>query len=196
VYAPFERFCRFLNASVRVFSTACDSASITQLFPSNCRPFSFIFNRGNRKVGWVLFPSYIRWWKRKCEKVRFCYATTNFFIAKVRAEVFVHFHAVAVKRHSSKRNWLSGHSGRIYCEQFPWCRRKWWTCPWLSSSSVSPFSFSVSLDFPCKVHAFFPERLCNLFQGLSRAFSEICHPLSDPSRYLIRSEIVALNEGT
>jgi hypothetical protein len=34
---------------VRVFSTACDSASIITVV-SKWRPFSFIFNRGNRKV--------------------------------------------------------------------------------------------------------------------------------------------------
>jgi hypothetical protein len=33
----------------------------------------------------------------------FCY-----FVAKVRGEVFAHFHAVAVKRHSSMWNWLFG----------------------------------------------------------------------------------------
>jgi hypothetical protein len=33
---------------------------------------------------------------------------------------------------------------------------------------------SVSLDFPCTVHAFFPERLSNRCQGLCHTFSELC----------------------
>jgi hypothetical protein len=53
----YQRFCHFLNASwksysVRVFSTACDSATITS-FVSKWWFFSFIFNQGNRKVGLV-----------------------------------------------------------------------------------------------------------------------------------------------
>jgi hypothetical protein len=35
-----------------MFSTACDSASITSVV-SKWQPFSFILNRGNRKVGWL-----------------------------------------------------------------------------------------------------------------------------------------------
>jgi hypothetical protein len=31
-------------------------------------------------------------------------ATASSFVAKVRGEVFAHFHVVAVKRHSSMRN--------------------------------------------------------------------------------------------
>jgi hypothetical protein len=62
------------------------------------------------------------------------------------------------------------------------------------SSSVSPLSVSVSFNFPCTAHAFFPERLSNHFQGLRRTFSEICAkcdavPLSDPSRNHIRPDI-------
>jgi hypothetical protein len=41
------------SCSVRLFSTACDSASITSIV-SKWRPFSFIFSRGKqRNVGWV-----------------------------------------------------------------------------------------------------------------------------------------------
>jgi hypothetical protein len=36
---------------------------------------------------------------------------------------------------------------------------------------LSPFSVSVSLNFPCTAHAFFPERLFNNCQGLRRNFS-------------------------
>jgi hypothetical protein len=41
-------------------------------------------------------------------------------------------------------------------------------------SPVSPFSVSVSLDFACTAHAFFPERLFNHCQGLCGTSSEIC----------------------
>jgi hypothetical protein len=49
----YQRFCHFLNASwkscsVRVFSIACDSATITSIV-SKWRPFNFIFNRRNRE---------------------------------------------------------------------------------------------------------------------------------------------------
>jgi hypothetical protein len=53
----------FLNAywkscSVSVFSTACDSASITS-FVSKWWSFTFIFDLGNRKIGWVGDDSYV-----------------------------------------------------------------------------------------------------------------------------------------
>jgi hypothetical protein len=46
------------------------------------------------------------------------------------------------------------------------------------------FSVSVSLDFPCTAHAFFPESLSNHCQDLHRTYPEICTkfdavPLSD-----------------
>jgi hypothetical protein len=43
---------------VRVFSTACDSASITSIV-SKWRSFSFILNQGNRKVGCVENDSHV-----------------------------------------------------------------------------------------------------------------------------------------
>jgi hypothetical protein len=105
---------------------------------------------------------------------------------KFGGEVFAYFHAVAVKRHNSIRNWLFGLPGRILCEQSP-CQIKWWACSWLCSSPVSPYSVSVSLDFQCTAHAFYPERLSNHCQGLRLTFYEICikfdaHSQSDLSR--------------
>jgi hypothetical protein len=55
-------------------------------------------------------------------------ATASPFVTKFQGEVFIHFHAVAVKRHSSIRNWLFGLPGGILCEQSPWCQRKRWAC--------------------------------------------------------------------
>jgi hypothetical protein len=112
------------------------------------------------------------------------------FVGKVRGEIFAHLHGVSVKRHSSMRNWLFVLSERIICEHSPWCQRKWWA----RSSPVSSFSVSVSLDFPCAVHAFFPEHLSNHCQGFHQTFSEICTkfdtvPLSNPLRNLIKPDI-------
>jgi hypothetical protein len=69
------------------------------------------------------FLSNIPLWKRKCETVCCCDATASSFIAKVRGKVFAHFHTVAIKHHSSLRNWLVGLPGRILCEQSPSCKK-------------------------------------------------------------------------
>jgi hypothetical protein len=55
------------------------------------------------------------------------------------------------------------------------------------------FSVSVSLDFPCTTHAFFPKCLFNHCQGLHHTFCEIHTefgdvPLSDPSRNQLRPD--------
>jgi hypothetical protein len=52
--------------------------------------------------------------------------------------------------------------------------KKWWAYSQLCSSLFSPFLVSVSLDFLCMAHAFFPERLSNHCQDLHRNLSEIC----------------------
>jgi hypothetical protein len=66
-------------------------------------------------------------------------------------------------------------------------KKKWWARSWLRFSPVSPFPVSVSLDFPCTAHAFFPERLSIRCQGLCRSLPEICTefdavPFSDTSQ--------------
>jgi hypothetical protein len=53
VYASLPTLLLFLNAfwkwfSVKVFSTAYDSVSITSI-ATKWRPFSFLFNRGNKE---------------------------------------------------------------------------------------------------------------------------------------------------
>jgi hypothetical protein len=85
------------------------------------------------------------------------------------------------------QNWQFGLPGRILFEQSFWCQIKWWACSWLCSSTVSQFSVSVNLNFPCGAHGFFPERLSNHCQGLCCTFSEMytnfyAVPVSDPSR--------------
>jgi hypothetical protein len=58
-----------------------------------------------RKVSWVENDSHVNFGQKLlCEAVLCRDATASPFIAKVRDEVFAHFHAVAVKRHSNMRN--------------------------------------------------------------------------------------------
>jgi hypothetical protein len=137
------------------------------------------------------------WWKWKRETVRCPEATASSFVTKVQGEVFTHFHTVAVKCHSSMRNWLFGLSGWILCEQSPWCQRKLWACSWFCFSPASPFMVSVSLEMPfkhlCTAHAFFPEHLSNRCHGFHLTFSEICTKfdavyLLDPSWNCMRPD--------
>jgi hypothetical protein len=51
--------------------------------------------------------------KEKCETVRCRDATISPFVITIRGEVFAHFHAVAIKRHSIMRNWQLGLSGQF-----------------------------------------------------------------------------------
>jgi hypothetical protein len=88
--------------------------------------FQFYLQSGKqRKVGWegddnhVVFGlKFIASCGRKCETVCCRDATASLFVAKFRDEMFAHFHAVAIKRHSSMLNWLFSLSGRIICERF------------------------------------------------------------------------------
>jgi hypothetical protein len=71
---------------------------------------------------------------------------------KFRGEVFTHFQAVAVKYHSSKRNWLLGLLGQILCELM-WKKMLSMLLA-LLYICLAFFSVLVSLDFPCMAHAF------------------------------------------
>jgi hypothetical protein len=68
-------------------------------------------------------------------------ARANSFVTKIRGEVFSHFHAVTMKRHSSMWKWPFGLPRRILCKHSPWSQRKWWACSWLCSSPFSLFFF-------------------------------------------------------
>jgi hypothetical protein len=133
-------------------------------------------------VGWgrqpFCFWPKIPCWKRKCETVRCGDAMTSCFVTKVRGEVFAYFRAVAIKHYSSMINWMFCLSGRILCEQSPWCQRKWWACSWLCSSPVSPFSASVSVEFLCTAHAFFSANDCPIFTRVSAALFRDLHKIS------------------
>jgi hypothetical protein len=72
--------------------------------------FQFYLQSGKQMVAdrHVVFCQKFPCEKRMCETVRCRDATASSFVAKVRGEVFAHFHAFAVKLHSSMRNGLFG----------------------------------------------------------------------------------------
>jgi hypothetical protein len=123
-----------------------------------------------------------------------CDATASYFVAKVWAKS-AHFYAFAVKRRSSMRNWLFGLPGRILCEQSVKESVKESNEHALDFALQlsNPYLVSVSLDFTCTAHAFFPEHLSNHCQDLHLTFPKICTkfdaaPLSDPFQNCIRPE--------
>jgi hypothetical protein len=157
-YATFPALLPFLNASwkscsMSVLSTTCDSTLIISTVQNG--GLLFLSSIGETEKFRVsgegqscCFWSQILWWKRQCEMVRCRDATARTFVAKVRGEVFVYFHAVTVKRHSSMWNWLLGLTGQILCEQSPWCHKHWWARSWLCSSPVSTFSVCPEPNTP------------------------------------------------
>jgi hypothetical protein len=98
------------------------------------------------------------------------YTTATFFAAKVRGEVFAHFHAVAVKRHR-----VCG----IYCFV---CRDEFFVNnpPDVKENDEYAldfalrlsrlFSVSVTSGFRRTAHALFPERLSKHCRGLRLTF--------------------------
>jgi hypothetical protein len=129
-YASFPKLLHFLKCILEVVFCECVQHSTVTSIMSKWRPFRFIFNCGNRKVGWVGDDSHVPFgeiflWKRKRETVGCRNATASSFVVQVRCKVFAYFQALAVKRHSSMRTWLFGLPGWILCEQSPWCHRKW-----------------------------------------------------------------------
>jgi hypothetical protein len=179
-----QRYCHFFKCILKV--VFCKSVQHRPRFclgHLNCvqmSAFHFYLQSGKQqsqsqasRVGegrLSCFWSKVPWWKRKYETGRCRNATVSSFVAKVRGEVFA--------SHSSMWNWLLGLPGQIFCEQSPWCQRKWIAWSWLCSLPVSPFPVSLSLDMPfehpCTAHAFFSEGWSNHCQGLRRTLSEIC----------------------
>jgi hypothetical protein len=115
------------NGSLSVFSSIRETEK-------SCRGPSQVSRVGGGRQS-CCFWSNIPLWKRKCKTVHCHDGTASSFVDKVLGEVFLHFHAVAVKCHSSMRNWLCGLSG-------------WWACSWLYSSSVSLFRSRWDWTFP------------------------------------------------
>jgi hypothetical protein len=108
-------FCHFFKmhpgsrCSVRAFSTACDSASLTSFVSKWREGFQFYLQLGKQKSckglsqasrASVWIKLFCFWRKRKRETVR-CYdATARSFVAKVRGEVSSHFDEVAIECHN------------------------------------------------------------------------------------------------
>jgi hypothetical protein len=183
-YVPYLELLQFFKCILEaVFCEEVQHRPLFCLHHLNCAkmaPLQFYFQSGKqREVGWVGDDSHVVFWL-KSSLVRnevwdgaLSWRSIQFICRQIWGEVFTHFHRVAFKRHSSMRNLLFGLLERILCEQSSWCQWKWWACSWLCSSSVSPFSVSVSLAFQCAAPAFFPERLSNHCQVLRRTFLEI-----------------------
>jgi hypothetical protein len=123
--------------------------------------------------------------------VRCCDATTSSIFSKFPGEVFAHFHAVAIKRHSSMQNQLFGLSGRIFVN-IPLDIKE-------NDEHALDFALQMSRLFFFRstlnqeLHSFFPERLSNQYQCLRRTFSDICtnfdaSSLSGPRRNRIRPD--------
>jgi hypothetical protein len=165
--------------------------SMTMLNRLNCikiTTFQFDFQSGNQRrvrcvgddshVGFVQqFPDE----KIKCESVRCHDAIASSFVAKFRGEVLANFYAVAVKRHSSMRNWLSS-ARRIPCQQPSISRKRLWTCSRVCSSPVSSLSVSISFHFLYTAHTFFSDAL------VSRCAQNLMLFLCQISRNLIRPD--------
>jgi hypothetical protein len=127
-------------------------------------------------------------------------AKANSFVAKFRGKVLAHFHAVAVKRHSSMLNWLFGLSGRII----------------LKNSLDVKENYDHPLDFALHLSRLFQSRWVWIFRvRLMLSSSNACLiiarvsvslvprfsqkwwcPLSDPSRNHIRPDTwLQIKEG-
>jgi hypothetical protein len=104
---------------MRVVSTACDSAWITSAV-SKWRPYSFIFNRWNRKVGWVWDDSHVDLVKKKSlvEKELWdgalSWCDSQFFWRQSSERSVRTFSRSHPK--TSQECWLFGLAGRILCE--------------------------------------------------------------------------------
>jgi hypothetical protein len=171
---------------VRVFSTAYNSASIISIVLKWQTLFYLQLGKRKSKGMSVMLFFYIK--KIPDGKG----SVTQCIVVMQQPVLLLPSSCSHCKCHSSMRNWLFGLQGWIPCEQSPWGESNLWACSWLDSSPVTNFSVLVTLDFPCTVHAFFPESLSNHCHGRN-IFSEICTisdavPLSDPSWSHIRPD--------
>lgn len=166
----------FWHVSRKSCSMWVSNAAILSRSPRLCQTenFSGVFNRWKRKDARApnqasqigigrqscSFKSKISCSRRQCEMVSCRCATTNYFVTKVRREIFAHYHIIAIRCHSSIRNWLFGLRKTILYEGFPWCRSKWWAYFRLCSSWARLFwsrkFWTLSFNHACTAHAFFP----------------------------------------
>jgi hypothetical protein len=113
------------------------------------------------------------------ESVKWC--NSEFFCSQSSGWSLCTFLRSRHKSHSSMWNWLFGLEVKENDEHALGFA--------VYQSCLS--SVSLTLDFPCMAHAFFPEHLSDHCQGIRRTFSEICTkfdavPLPDASRNHIR----------
>jgi hypothetical protein len=106
---------------------------------------------------------------------------SQFFVNKIRDEVIAHLHTIAVKCHSSMRNWLFGLPGRIVCEQSLMSKKMMSMLLTFLFTCLAFFSFcpesSMPFKHPCATHTFFPEHLSNHCQGLRPTFPRDSHKI-------------------
>jgi hypothetical protein len=106
--------------------------------------------------------------------VRLHVATASSFVAKVGGgggEGFTHFHAVAVKHHSSMWNWLFGLQDEFFVIN-PFDVKENDEHALDFALHLFAFSVSVSLDFPFTAYDFFPNA-CLIIAGSPSHFSKI-----------------------
>jgi hypothetical protein len=145
------------------WSTTWDSTSIT-LVVRKWWPYSFHFNRGNRKVRWagttvMLFLVRNSQLKKEVWNDALSWCNSQFFCSQSLVQSVRIFSLGCRKAVVCRINCLVCQDNSLRTIPLMW--KKWWAFSWLCSSSVSPFSISVILDFPCTAHAFFPEHLSN-----------------------------------
>jgi hypothetical protein len=107
-YAQFPALYPFYKCILNV--VFCESASIT-LIVAKWRLLSFVINwRKQKNICWmwdnsnIVFGQEFPGGKKKRETVRCHHATDSSLVAKIRVEVFAHFHTVAVRHHNSMWN--------------------------------------------------------------------------------------------
>jgi hypothetical protein len=166
-YAPFPELVPIFRLILEVVICEGDLPSSPQLCQNGGLSVLSLIGETEkvRCVGKTVLSFFVRtpWWKSKCETVRCSTATAaSYFVAKVRSEVFAHFHALAITHHSSI--WL-------------WPARKnfLWIVPLVSKKMMSMLFiclvFSCLRDFGLSLHGLW---LSNHCQGLHRTFSVAC----------------------
>jgi hypothetical protein len=129
---------------VRLFSTACDSASITSIV-SNWRPFNFIFNREQRIEGWAGDDSHVLGQKFTVGKG-----------SERRCVVVMQQPFVLSPKFGGKYSHIFTQStcnvtvvcgidcldcqDKFFVSNPLGCQMKWWACSWFCCLPVSPFS--------------------------------------------------------
>jgi hypothetical protein len=156
-------FCEGVQSRLRfcLYHLSCVKMAASQFHLQSGKQRSRAVEGRQSYCFWQKIP----WWKRSARRCIVMMQQPVLLWPKFPSEVFAHFHAVAVKRYSSVRNWLFGLPGRILCEQPLWCQRKWlhaldFAVHLFHYLSVCPEP-SMIFKHACTANAFFLERLSN-----------------------------------